>query len=1121
MSDLSTAISKYGASAYAKLANIGVKGDPESQLHAPLTGLVEDLAAICTNMKVAVVPEVRRDDLRARPDFAITVNGALVGFIEAKAPGKGADPRLYSGHDKAQWDKLRNLPNLIYTDGNSFSLWRDGEQFDETRTLLGDVRTSGPALDAPSPLLSLFDAFFAWEPQPPSSAAELAETTARRCRLLRGEVEDELAAGDSRLIGLAEDWREYLFPGATDAEFADGYAQAVTFGLLIARARGISLAEGPVQAALHLQGTNTLIGKALSILTHNLGRKKLFETSVMTLSRVLDVVDWAKVSRGQATAWLHFYEDFLQVYDAELRKRTGSYYTPPEVVRPMVRWVDALLETRFGQPQGIASDDVTVADPALGTGTFALGVLRRIAERVATGSGEGAVAAVLQEAVNNRIIAFEKQLGPYAVAELRLLAEVEALADGARIKHPRIWVADTLANPHVKIERLPWNYEPLGKSLRAANKIKRDEPITIVIGNPPYRERAKGEGGWIETAENAADPQLRDWMPPPRWGVSAHAKHLYNLYVYFWRWAAWKVFEQQEQRGVVCFITVAGFLNGPGFERMREYLRLMADELWVVDCSPEGHQPEVSTRIFQGVQQPVCIVVASRSHADGAQKSDATLYGKEGAQRPTKGTPAKVWFRALPEGHRRDKFAALAQIDLDGEGWVECPTGWRKPFLPGASGAWADCVPLGDLFAYDGSGVMPGRTWVIAPDVDSLRERWRILQSSRTESEWELRFRPHWRKGKPGDSHYAKESRSSLHGQVHRSVSVMDDSADCIPPVRYGYRSFDRQWIIPDKRLINQPNPTLWRWHSSHQVCLTALMAHAPTSGPSVTFTGLIPDLHHYKGSFGGRVFPLWADAKATKPNIKPALTAALTSYYDQPVSAADVMTYIAAVAAHPGYPARFADDLTQPGLRIPFTADAGLFTEAVELGRRVVWLHTFGERFTDAADGRPHSAPRLPDEERPRIPKGGAIPTGVLPDVLDYDPATKRLTVGGGHVEPVERAVWDYEVSGKNVLRQWFSYRGADRDRPLIGSRRPPSPLNQIRPDGWPASYTTELLDLINVLGLIVKLEPQQGDVLERIMGGELLTVDELAEQGAFAKTKAPAPVKKAAVDDAQMKLV
>src|SRR3712207_3450750 len=114
---------------------------------------------------------------------------------------------------------------------------------------------------------------------------------------------------------------------------------------------------------------------------------------------------------------------------------------------------------------------------------------------------------------------------------------------------------------------------------------------------------------------------LAAWMPPADWGVGAHAKHLRNLYIYFWRWATWKVFgdaaaaplmDGPDRRGIVCFITVAGFLNGPGFQRMRDDLRRSADEIWVIGCSPEGHQPAIATRIFQDVQQPVCIVLAAR-----------------------------------------------------------------------------------------------------------------------------------------------------------------------------------------------------------------------------------------------------------------------------------------------------------------------------------------------------------------------------------------------------------------------------------------------------------------------------------------------------------------------------
>ena len=122
------------------------------------------------------------------------------------------------------------------------------------------------------------------------------------------------------------------------------------------------------------------------------------------------------------------------------------------------------------------------------------------------------------------------------------------------------------------------------------------------------------------------------------------------------------------------------------------------------------------------------------------------------------------------------------------------------------------------------------------------------------------------------------------------------------------------------------------------------------------------------------------------------------------------------------------------------------------------------------------------------------------MPDEIDHDAATNRLLVGGGYIEPVPRAVWDYEVSGVRVVRQWFSYRKADRTRPLIGDRRPPSKLNDIRPKAWPPGYTADLLDLLNVLGRLVDLEPRQADLLARICDGPTIDRARLEGVGAFA---------------------
>jgi len=286
---LADAVSTYGASVKAKLANIAISGAPEDQLRGPLEALIKDIAAIAglSSGAVSLVGETTLTELKTRPDFAVTVSNALVGFIEVKAPGKGADPRQFSDpHDEEQWDKLKSLPNLIYTDGSSFGLWRDGKSNSGIVHLQGKIESSGAKLEAPAALLPLVVNFLQWQPIAPKSAKQLAEVSARLCRLLRDEVIEQMALGSPGLTGLAEDWRKLLFPQADDTHFADGYAQAVTFGLLVARARDIPLSGGTEMAAQELKKSNSLIGTALRLLTEDPSNQDALKTSLGTLTRV-------------------------------------------------------------------------------------------------------------------------------------------------------------------------------------------------------------------------------------------------------------------------------------------------------------------------------------------------------------------------------------------------------------------------------------------------------------------------------------------------------------------------------------------------------------------------------------------------------------------------------------------------------------------------------------------------------------------------------------------------------------------------------------------------------------------------------------------------------------------
>ncbi len=753
--------------------------------------------------------------------------------------------------------------------------------------------------------------------------------TARLCRVLRAEVE-ELLVTDLGLQALKADWRRILFPTLSDAEFADAYAQTVTFGLLLARVEGIAL-DGPGDlhgVAALLGQRHTLVGRALDLLTDTQVLPKL-AVSVGTLRRVLAVVDWPTVSRGRDAAWLYFYEEFLDVYDPALRRATGSYYTPVEVVDSMVGLVGEVLRTRLGHGAGFASPGVHVVDPCTGSGTYLVRIIDRIAARVGEDEGPGAVAARLAEA-SSRLVGFELQAGPYSVAELRLAAEFTRHAAALPADGLRLFLADTLSNPYEVEEQLSAQYRQIAQSRQRANRVKAEDPVVVVIGNPPYRERSRGSGGWVETGDPAATQSapLADFLPPKAWGLGTHVKHLYNPYVYFWRWATWKVFDGHPgERGVVAFITVAGFLNGPGFARMRDYLRRTADAVWVVDCSPEGHQPEVATRIFQGVQQPVCIVVAVRDGTTGPE------------------VPAPVRFTTVT-GTRHDKFAQLKALTLKGPGWVAGADGWTDPLLPAGAATWMSLPAMDDLLAWSGSGMMPGRTWVSGPSPAVLRARWQRLMAA-PRGEKAALLHEHTR-----DRAITTVLSDNLPGYPARAA-LADEAGPCADPVRIGYRSFDRQWIIPDKRVINQPNPGLWQVRSAPgQLHLTVLSRTSPSSGPAASATCLIPDLDHFRGSFGGRAFPLWLDAAATKPNLVPGLLDHLAGLYGTAPAPTEVFAYLAALLASPAYVATYADDLTTPGLRVPLTADAALFGEAAALGAQVLWLHTYGERFRDPAAG-------------------------------------------------------------------------------------------------------------------------------------------------------------------------
>lgn len=1071
---VASAVAEFGLAVATKL---GRGGEDEEQLRAPLETLLKNLGKH-VGVDTVSYGEVHLKDVRARPDYAVDVGNSRVGYIELKAPERGVplSPNWKpTRRERNQWEKLQALPNVIYTDGTTWCRYRFGAAVSPFVKLAGSVsdrrrplRPSGPGF------ATLIHDFLLWKPEKPRSLPDLINVVARLCDLLHDEVYSILTGSPEHrahehLTLLADDWRRLLFPGLNDRKFADAFAQTITFSLLLARSAGIDF-DG---ASLHeigrqLSKHHSLIGRAFTVLTDTAAEEL---RTIETLRRVIGVVDWQEYPTD---AYAELYERFLAAYDPKLRKDTGSYYTPPPLARFMVDFVNQVLRTRLSQPWGFGEDDVIVVDPAMGTATFLFEVLRTVAQVVSSRLGPGSVRDHLRELVRNRLIGFEIQVAPYAAAELRIHQALRKIGVDVPPRELR-FLTDALSNPLVEQQHLGAAYHDIEAARNRANEIKLTVPVMVVIGNPPHVSDAKGRAPWITarrryplsptlTAERPSLDEFRARVD----GQGRYESDLHGTPWYFWRWACWKVFEAQRHppSGVVAFITPSSLLTGRAFAGIREYLRRNCDEGWVIELSPEGNHPPVPTRVFgPEIGRTLCIAIFARRSDGDVQR------------------PAEVRYLAL-HGSRDAKVGRLAHLTPSDPAWALCKSGWLDAFVPASRTGWDAFPPMHDLMPWRSRGVTTGRTWIYAPTPEVLTRRWRqfiaagdvlrraLFPNSR---EWTIDKRV---KPLPGFGP-ARPPLSQEDGQEHDATPV-------------AHRSFDRQWIIPDRRLITRARLPMWQVRSDDQIYVSQQDAHAIASGPALVFTALIPDLHHFSGRSGG-VHPLWRDRDATLPNIVPRLLDYLSRRFTIPVSVNDFLAYIAAVVAHPGFTARFRDVLRQPGVHIPLSASTSTWEEAASVGRHVIWLHTFGERYDDPSMGRPRGARALIQRYSVKCLSPVTALPDRLPDRLPYDAQSQTLLVGDGAFGPVPQAVLEYDVDGWRVLWHWLNDRMANPRNKQRSSRLD----DEVRVTSWEQRFTNELLALLAVLTGCIQLQSKQVDVLHRVCDGPLISTADLRDAG------------------------
>jgi hypothetical protein len=321
-------------------------------------------------------------------------------------------------------------------------------------------------------------------------------------------------------------------------------------------------------------------------------------------------------------------------------------------------------------------------------------------------------------------------------------------------------------------------------------------------------------------------------------------------------------------------------------------------------------------------------------------------------------------------------------------------------------------------------------------------------------------------------------------GNGDKSLSALSKTSPEPSIVRYAYRSLDRQWVFADNRLGDFLRPILWGLHGKRQVYLTSAFTQALSTGPALAACAAVPDLHHFSGRGAKDVVPLYRVADASEANILPGLLDLLASTFTKrkKVTPEDVMAYLYGVLAQPAFTARFAKELETRELRVPITKDAALFAKVRDTGARLLWLHTYGERYVPKGKKRgqvPHGAARC----------SKAVPghANGYPEDFDHNPKTQTLCVGDGEFSPVAREVFEFEVSGLKVVQSWLKYRMKK------GAGKKSSPLDDIRPTSWNSQFTTELLELLWVLEATVAGYPEQAKLLGAVVGGPCFHAAEL----------------------------
>ena len=622
------------------------------------------LARLFTSIdaKITVINEPKKSDA-GMPDFMFMRGEVPIGWCEAKDIDKDVIKlKGYSVEQRKRYEAA--YPNLIYTNGVDFEFIREGESihFVSIADFLMGLQPVPERFDELERQLSLFA-----EQKPISirSAARLAEMMAAKAAIMKDELEIALREDPdyrSALGGQFKSFQANLLPALTPEEFADLYAETITYGMFAARLHDDHLPTFSRQEALEKLPASNPFLKGLFDYIAGPALPKRLEYIVDDLAQVLRASDPHSLFRdfGKFTArndpFVHFYEDFLAEYNPKKRQQRGVWYTPEPVVDFIVRAVDDVLKTEFGLADGLADTGkvtvdwdtglnhpktgkpltekrevhrVQILDPATGTGTFLAKAVQLIADRV-KGSAPGMWSSYVENELLPRLHGFELLMASYAMCHMKLDMQLSQSGYKPSASPPRVsvWLTNALEPAEREVRDL--FFQPLADEARGASEVKRQAPIMCVIGNPPYSGESANKGDHIMGLMDAykREPGGKERLKErnPKW--------INDDYVKFIRMSE-DLIARNPAGGVLGFITNHGYLDNPTFRGMRWHLLKTFDKIWVIDLHGNAKKKEVSPdgspdkNVFD-IQQGVALIIAARKGAGSdelAQVWHGDLWG--------------------------------------------------------------------------------------------------------------------------------------------------------------------------------------------------------------------------------------------------------------------------------------------------------------------------------------------------------------------------------------------------------------------------------------------------------------------------------------------------------------